>query len=108
MTRNSAATLLVLSALCLPAAHARNLLIQGGTLIAGTDQAPLRDARILVEGNVIRRIWTGDASPQSLPPDTQVINAQGKFIIPRVDRFPCSLPSLYGGVVPGVRRHHRL
>ena len=82
MTRKIAATLVFLFVLCLPAANARNLLIQGGTLIAGTDQAPLRDARILIEGNVIRRIWAGDAAPQSLPPDTQVVNAQGKFIIP--------------------------
>ena len=87
MTRKAAGLQVVglfacLFILSVPAANARNLLIRGGTLIAGTDQAPLRDARILVEGNVIRRIWTGDAAPESLPPDTQVVNTQGKFIIP--------------------------
>jgi hypothetical protein len=66
----------------LSAASARNLLIQGGTLIDGTGKAPVQNVRILVEGNTIRRIWTGDANAPSLPPDTQVVNAQGKFIIP--------------------------
>jgi hypothetical protein len=42
----------------------------------------VQNASILVEGNLIRRIWTGDAPPQSLPPDTQVVDAQGKFILP--------------------------
>ncbi len=82
MIKKCAGSLACLLILAGPAAHARNLLIQGGTLISGTGQPPLRDARILVEGNIIRRIWTGDAPPQSLPPDTQVVNAQGKFIIP--------------------------
>lgn len=67
MAGKIAAALAFLFVLCLPPAHAKNLLIQGGTLIAGTDQAPLRDTRILVEGNVIRRVWTGAAAPQSLP-----------------------------------------
>lgn len=63
-------------------ADARNILIQGGTLIDGTGNAPLQNAQILVEGNRIRRIWTeADAAP-NLPADTQVVDASGKFIIP--------------------------
>ena len=64
-----------------PVAGARNLLIQGGTLIDGTGKAPTPDVRIFVEGNVIRRIWTGEAA-QNLPPDTQIVDARGKFILP--------------------------
>ncbi len=63
-------------------ASAANLLIQGATLIDGTGKAPLADARILIEGNVIRRIWSGPEALPSLPPGTQVVDARGKFVIP--------------------------
>jgi len=84
MKRSVLSQLLVLGCLLVPSSvgNARNLLIQGGTLIDGTGKASVQDARILVEGNVIRRIWTGDAAAQNLPADTQVIDARGKFIIP--------------------------
>src|SRR5437879_5026919 len=63
-------------------AHAADLLIQGATLIDGTGKAPLAGARILIEGNVIRRIWSGAEPAPSVPPGTQVVDARGKFIIP--------------------------
>src|SRR5437867_4328187 len=63
-------------------ANAANLLIQGATLIDGTGRAPLAGARILIEGNVIRRIWSGAEAAPPLPPGTQVVDARGKFIIP--------------------------
>src|SRR5436190_13960199 len=63
-------------------ASAANLLIQGATLIDGTGKAPLAGSRILIEGNVIRRIWSGDEAAPSLPPGTQVVDARGKFVIP--------------------------
>ncbi len=63
-------------------ANAANLLIQGATLIDGTGKAPLADARILIEGNVIRRIWSGAEAAPALPPGTQVVDARGKFVIP--------------------------
>ena len=68
--------------LALPDANAKNLLIQGATLIDGTDKAPIADVRILIEGNVIRRIWSGSEAPPILEPGTQVVDARGKFIIP--------------------------
>ena len=68
--------------LALPEANAANLLIQGATLIDGTGKAPIVDARILIEGNVIRRIWSGAEAAPSLPPGTQVVDARGKFVIP--------------------------
>src|SRR5438445_1297285 len=63
-------------------AHAANLLIQGATLIDGTGKAPIPDARILIEGNVIRRIWNGAEPAPTLPPGTQMVDARGKFVIP--------------------------
>ena len=66
----------------LSSASARNLLIQGGTLIDGTGKAPIPNVRILIEGNKISQILTDATVALSLPPDTQVVNAQGKFIIP--------------------------
>ena len=66
----------------LPEANATTLLIQGATLIDGTGKTPLADARILIEGNVIRRIWSGAEAAPSLPPGTQVVDARGKFVIP--------------------------
>jgi hypothetical protein len=68
--------------LALTTANARNLLIQGATLIDGTGKAPIQDARILIEGNVIRRIWSGEEGATSLPPNTLTVDAEGKFIIP--------------------------
>ena len=62
--------------------RARNLLIQGGTLLDGTGKAPISNVRILIEGNKISQILTDATVALSLPPDTQVVNAQGKFIIP--------------------------
>src|SRR5438128_6850722 len=68
--------------LALPDADAGNLLIQGATLIDGTGKPPIADARILIEGNIIRRIWSGAEAAPSLPPGTQVVDARGKFVIP--------------------------
>lgn len=65
-----------------PATHAKNLLIEGATLIDGTGKGPIQDARVLVEGETIRAVWSGNSGGPSVPPDTQVINAKGKFIIP--------------------------
>ena len=68
--------------LALPDANAKNLLIQGATLIDGTGKAPIADVRILIEGNVIRRIWSGADAQPILEPGTQVVDARGKFVIP--------------------------
>ena len=63
-------------------ASGANLLIKGGTLIDGTGGAPIPNARILIEGNKIKKVWSGDATQETLPPNTQVVEAAGKFIIP--------------------------
>ena len=63
-------------------AFGRNLLIQGATLIDGTGKPRVADARILVEGEKIHSVWTGDAAPVTVPADAQVIDARGKYVIP--------------------------
>jgi predicted amidohydrolase YtcJ len=78
---------LLYSALCLlipgwMSANAASLLVRGGTLIDGTGGAPIANARILISNGVIARVWSGDAAAPSLPSDTQVVEAGGKFIIP--------------------------
>jgi hypothetical protein len=62
--------------------QARTLLIRGGTLIDGTGRAAIRDANILIDGNRISRIWTGDPMSQDVPADAEVIDARGQFIVP--------------------------
>ena len=55
------------------------LVIDGGTLIDGNGGAPVRDVQIVVQGNHISKIGKkGD--PHS--PDAQVLQADGKFIVP--------------------------
>jgi len=63
-------------------ANAASLLVRGGTLIDGTGGAPITNARILITDGIITRVWSGDASAPALPPDTTVVEADGKFIIP--------------------------
>ncbi len=62
--------------------EARRVLIRGGTLIDGTGSAGAQNANILIEGNRIRRIWTGDLAAGDMPAGTVVIDAGGKFVIP--------------------------
>jgi len=64
------------------ASSAADLLIQGATLIDGTGKASIADARILIDGNVIRSVWRGTDAAPSIPAGTQILDARGKFVIP--------------------------
>jgi hypothetical protein len=55
------------------------LVIDGGTLIDGNGGAPVRDAQVVIEGNKITRIGR---KGQARPNGAQVINGDGKFIVP--------------------------
>jgi hypothetical protein len=68
--------------LSLVPSHAATTLIRGGTLIDGTGKAPVPNVRILIEGDVIQRVWSGDSGGVSIPADTRIIDAAGRFIIP--------------------------
>jgi len=55
------------------------LVIDGGTLIDGNGGAPTRDAQVVIEGNKITRIGR---KGQARPNGAQVINGDGKYIVP--------------------------
>ena len=61
-------------------AAAPTLVIEGGTLIDGTGQAPVEGVAILIEGERIRQI--ARQGGLKAPAGAQVIQARGKFIIP--------------------------
>jgi imidazolonepropionase-like amidohydrolase len=56
------------------------VLIKGATLIDGTNNPPISDTDILLEGDRIRQI--GQLDDVSLPSGAQIIEAQGKYVIP--------------------------
>lgn len=62
------------------AQNAPTLVVDGGTLIDGNGGAPLQNSVIAITGNRITSV--GRKGQVSYPPNTQVINAAGKFIIP--------------------------
>ncbi len=64
----------------LRAQNAPTLAIDGGTLIDGNGGAPLQNSVIVITGNRITSV--GRKGQVSYPPNTPVINAGGKFIIP--------------------------
>jgi Amidohydrolase family len=58
----------------------QTLVIQGATLIDGTDAAPIRNATVVIQGSKIRSIVSGHSTAAT--EGATVINAQGKFIVP--------------------------
>lgn len=68
---------------CSSVAQAASLLLRGATLIDGTGKAPVTNASILIEGNQITRIWSGDPGQASgLPAGTVTVDLRGKYVIP--------------------------
>src|ERR1043166_3365325 len=55
------------------------VVIEGGVLIDGNGGPPVRDVQIVIQGNRIAGIGRKGQPP---PPNAQVINADGKFILP--------------------------
>src|SRR6185295_13702918 len=55
------------------------VVIDGGVLIDGNGGPPVRDVQIVIQGNRIAGIGRKGQPP---PPNAQVINADGKFILP--------------------------
>ena len=56
------------------------LVIQGGTLISGTGEAPVPNAVIVIEGNRITAV--GAAGSVRIPSAAEIVQADGKFILP--------------------------
>jgi imidazolonepropionase-like amidohydrolase len=55
------------------------IVVEGGTLIDGNGGPPVRDVQIVIEGN---RITSIGRKGQNRLPNAQIINADGKFILP--------------------------
>jgi len=77
--------LIVMAGLSSPQAQenlvgANRLVIQGATLISGTGSTPVQNAVVVIEDNRITAV--GPAGQVSVPQGAEVIQADGKFIIP--------------------------
>jgi len=62
--------------------HADYLLIRNGTLIDMTGAAPVANAYVLINDDVIERIWIGSVRSPDIPSGTTIIDASGKYVIP--------------------------
>jgi imidazolonepropionase-like amidohydrolase len=60
--------------------QSQTLVLQGGTLIDGTGKNPISDAVIVIEGSRIKAV--GTKGRVSFPQNAQVINTEGKTILP--------------------------
>ena len=88
--RLESSTVRVMAALCVfvvavafvgvAAAQQQITVIRGGTLIDGNGGAPLQNASIVIEGNRIARISSGQRT--DYPASARVIDAQGKYVLP--------------------------
>ena len=63
-------------------AAAPALVIQGGTLIDGNGGAPIANSVIVIQGNRITA--AGPAGQVQIPAGAQVVNANGKYVLPGV------------------------
>ncbi len=77
--------LIVMAGLSSPQAQenlvgANRLVIQGATLISGAGSTPVQNTVVVIEGNRITAV--GPAGQVSVPQGAEVIQAEGKFIIP--------------------------
>jgi imidazolonepropionase-like amidohydrolase len=59
---------------------AASLAIVNGTVIDGTGSAPLKNAVVVIDGDRIAAV--GAAGKVTVPPDAEVIDAKGKYLIP--------------------------
>lgn len=58
----------------------KNKVLMGGRLIDGTGRDPIEKAELLLDGS--RIIAVGEKGELNIPKDTQIINVQGKTLIP--------------------------
>src|SRR5688572_19380358 len=63
-----------------PAAQARLLVLEGGTLIDGTGRNPVPDAVVVVEGDRIRAV--GARGQVAYPSNARVVRLEGRTILP--------------------------
>src|SRR5215472_511427 len=64
----------------IPGSHGSTLAIVGATLIDGTGAAPLTDSAVVIRNGRIKAV--GPRSKVKIPPNAQVVDATGKFVLP--------------------------
>lgn len=74
-----AIVVVLLVAICVPSAQNRVLVLEGGTLIDGTGNAPVADAVVVVEGNRITAV--GPRGQVSIPQNANVVRLNGRTIL---------------------------
>lgn len=57
------------------------MVVVGATLVDGTGRPPLSDAFVVIEGSRIKAV--GHQSQVPLPKGARVVDARGKFLVPR-------------------------
>ncbi len=82
---------------CASGARAQTLVIEGGTLIDGNGDPPVRNAVVVMQGNRIESV--SSAAEASYPDDATVIDADGKFILPGLWDSQVSYNWYYGEVM---------
>ena len=94
----SLAVAAVITPACLSAQIASSaLVIEGGTLIDGNGGPPLPNAAIVVEGDRITSV--GEAGEANYPPNAEIIDADGKFILPGLWDAMVSYQWFYGEIM---------
>ena len=94
----SLAVVAVITPACLSAQIASSaLVIEGGTLIDGNGGPPLPNAAIIVEGDRITSV--GEAGEVDYPPNAEIIDADGKFILPGLWDAMVSYQWFYGEIM---------
>ena len=61
---------------------AARIVLTGGTLIDGTGAGPIENATVVISGDRIEQVLTGDTRSFESDPNTQVIEIDGKFLLP--------------------------
>jgi len=61
-------------------AWGQTLVLQGGTLIDGTGKAPVNNAVVVIQGNLIQAV--GTAGQPAVPANARVIKTDGRYILP--------------------------
>jgi len=73
------------------------LVLKGGTLIDSTGNPPLSDAVIIIQGNRIKTVaLIGEVE---IPPDAEVVDCQGKTVLPGLIESHLHLGGSPGGMV---------
>jgi imidazolonepropionase-like amidohydrolase len=95
---------LVLTMVCAQETHAETVVI-GAQIIDGTGRKPIENGAIVFDGNRITAV--GSAAQTEIPQGAQVVNAQGKTIIPGLISAHSHLGLCQGALGPNPAHYNR-